>query len=217
MRKLHPDLRPDLASEDWTRALRTDLAETVTLRCSLVTPLYAGGVMPGEVDTEMPIRASAVRGQLRYWWRLLNTAGLPPRDAFSLESSLWGGIRMSEPRASQVTLQVKSSAVGAQGLVRQSEIRGFPPYALIPERNRDPRLLRAGYDFEIVLRFSRATGPDQQEQVLESLRWWTNFGGVGSRTRRGLGAIKAASNDTALTPVSSFRDKTPMIQRYGPH
>ena len=202
MRKLHPDLRPDRATEDWVRALRTDLAETVTVRCKLITPMYGGGVRPGKVDSEMPIRASAVRGQLRFWWRLLYTAGLPPREGFSLECWLWGGIRKSGARASLVTVRVKGNEVRANELVRKGEIGTLPRYALIPERNEAPRLLRAGYEFDIVLQFSRASSPDQKEQVLDALRWWTNFGGVGSRTRRGLGAVKAASNDCELKPIS---------------
>ena len=202
MRKLHPDLRPDRAAEDWVRALRTDIAETVTVRCRLITPMYGGGVRPGEVDTEMPIRASAVRGQLRFWWRLLHAAGLPPREGFSLECSLWGGIRKTGSRASLVALHVEGSAVRASELVRKGEISTLPRYALILESNEDPRLLRAGHEFDVVLQFSRASSADQKEQVLDALRWWTSFGGVGSRTRRGLGAIKAESNDCELKPVS---------------
>jgi len=202
MRKLHPDLRPDRAAEDWVRALRTDIAETATVRCRLITPMYGGGVRPGIVDSEMPIRASAVRGQLRFWWRLLHTAGLPPREGFSLECSLWGGIRKSGARASLVTVRVKGNEVSANELVRKGAISTLPRYALILERNEDPRLLRAGHEFDVVLQFNRASSADQKEQVLDALRWWTNFGGVGSRTRRGLGAIQAASNDCELKPVS---------------
>ena len=170
MRKLHPDLRPDRATEAWVRALRTDIAETVTVRCRLITPMYGGGVRPGEVDTEMPIRASAVRGQQSFWWRLLHATGLPPREGFSLECSLWGGIRKSGSRASLVTLRVKSRAVRASELVRKGETGTLPRYALIPERNEDPRLLRDGFEFDVVLQFSRASSPDQMEQVLDTLR-----------------------------------------------
>ena len=141
---LHLDLRPDLATEAWVRALRTDIAETVTVRCELITPMYGGGVRPGEVDTEMPVRASAVRGQLRFWWRLLHAAGLPPREGFSLECWLWGGIRKSGSRASPVALRVKGRAVRANELVQKGTIDTLPRYALILERNEDPRLLRDG-------------------------------------------------------------------------
>ena len=202
MRKLHPDLRPDRPTEDWVRALRTDIAETVTVRWRLITTMYGGGVRPGEVDTEMPIRASAVSGQLRFWRRLLYTAGLPAREGFSLECSLWGGVRKLGSRASLVTLRVKAGAVRANELVRKGEMGRVPRYAQIPERNEDSRLLPAGYEFDVVLQFSRANSADQKEQVLDTLRWWTNCGGISSRTRRGLGSIKAASNDCELTPVS---------------
>ena len=47
-----------------------------TYKCKLVTPMYGGGVEPGVVDKEMPIRASAIRGQLRFWWRIACAQGL---------------------------------------------------------------------------------------------------------------------------------------------
>ena len=115
---------------------------------------------------------------------------------------MWGGIRKSGSRASLVTLRVKGRAVRANELVRKGETGRFPRYVQIPEHNGDPRSLPAGYEFNVVLQFSRASSPDQKEQVLDTLRWWTEFGGVGSRTRRGLGSIEAASNDCELKPVS---------------
>lgn len=39
-----------------------------TLDCQLITPMYGGGVISTKVDTAMPIRASGIRGQLRFWW-----------------------------------------------------------------------------------------------------------------------------------------------------
>jgi CRISPR-associated protein Cmr1 len=35
----------------------------------LITPLFGGGVVAGEVDLLTPIRGSEIRGQLRFWWR----------------------------------------------------------------------------------------------------------------------------------------------------
>ncbi len=39
-----------------------------TYQVKVITPIYGGGVKAGEPDKDMPIRASAIRGQLRYWW-----------------------------------------------------------------------------------------------------------------------------------------------------
>ena len=100
-----------------------------------------------------------------------------------------------------VTLRVKGGAVRANELVRKGETGGVPRYAQIPERNEAPRLLPAGYEFNVVLQFSRASTADQKEQVLDTLRWWTSFGRVDPLTRRGLGANQAASNDCELKPI----------------
>lgn len=54
---------------DWTQK---------TYEIEVVTPIMGGGVDPGEPDDEMPVRATEIRAQLRFWWRLLaSTGGLP--------------------------------------------------------------------------------------------------------------------------------------------
>lgn len=41
------------------------------IRCELVTPLHGGGVVARESDEKLPVRVTAIRGQLRFWWRFL--------------------------------------------------------------------------------------------------------------------------------------------------
>ena len=36
---------------------------------TLLTPLFGGGVEPREADPVSVVRATAVRGHLRFWWR----------------------------------------------------------------------------------------------------------------------------------------------------
>lgn len=156
--------------------------------------------MPGEVDCAMPIRPTAIRGQLRFWWRLLNGTGRPPKNVFADESDLWGGIASTGPRASRVALQVNAEPIGSEQMV-DARSREFPAYALILERDVHPRLLNAGYAFTLTLQFAGTTAA-QREQVIEALRWWASFGGVGARTRRGLGTVEATGDDVDLPPVS---------------
>ena len=174
-------------------------AGSLAVRCKLVTPMYGGGVEPGVVDCDMPIRAGALRGHLRFWWRLLNSAGGTPEELFSREAALWGGLSSTGPKASRVTLQIRAEPVRRQQLVNEN----FPAYALILEQGNDPELLAATYRFELELRCERPVEPEQRGQIIEALRWWVNFGGVGARTRRGFGAVKASSDDTDLPPVSA--------------
>lgn len=215
MRQPNQNVLPKHARGVWDATRSSSGSEPVTVRCTLVTPMFGGGVKPGEVDREMPIRASALRGQLRFWWRLLYGAG----NLFVAESALWGGISSKGPRASQVTLQVRQTMnrgpgnlpassppsgarVGAQ-LAPESKL-DLPPYALIPDPEKKGRLLlNAGYDFALALRFRQTATSRQQEEVIEALRWWANFGGVGARTRRGFGAVKVVRDDVELKPVTA--------------
>lgn len=83
-------------------------------RCTLVTPMYGGGVKPGVVDRELPFRPTAIRGQLRFWWRLLNrldAEGRPrsPKALFEAERAIWGGLGDSESLArSNVSVRVRA-------------------------------------------------------------------------------------------------------------
>ena len=204
MRTPNPKLAPENACTLWDTAQPSSGAErVVTARCTLMTPMFGGGVKAGEVDCDMPIRASALRGQLRFWWRLLNGAGKEPADLFMVESALWGGISSEGPRASQVTLQVKCDPVDDQELIpARSTAAGVPDYALILEKEENPKLLKPGYNFELVLRFKQKVMHRQQEGVFEALRWWASFAGVGARTRRGFGAVKVVSDDIEVTPMT---------------
>lgn len=209
MRKPNPDLCPERAQTIWNATQSPAGVESIIARCKLITPMYGGGVKEGEVDRDLPIRASSLRGQLRFWWRLLNSAGQPPATVFSNERALWGGIsNKRRPRASQVTLRVKTTPVEPSQLAARSTMAVFPSYALILERGDDPFLLTAGYEFELALHFSPRVAPQQREQVIEALRWWASFGGVGARTRRGLGAVTVTCDGFALKPVPTEEIKS---------
>ena len=196
MRRRQPAISAERAQELWND--RTAAGESVTVQCRLVTPMYGGGVHTGEVDKAMPIRASGLRGQLRLWWRLLYGGGRASEKQFQDECELWGGIAGGSPNASKIALRVASEP--AASFVRKGDV---PPYALILESNDDPTLLKEGYSFKVVLGFDDGIPDSRRRQVVESLRWWASFGGVGSRTRRGLGAVNATSDDADLSPVSS--------------
>lgn len=84
-------------------------------------------------------------------------------------------------------------------------------YALFPaqgekkqqkETKPPARLLREGAEFSLAVglatRPPAIDGPNgitAAAQIREALRWWATFGGVGARTRRGLGAIEARGLD----------------------
>jgi len=192
-----------------------------TYPCKLVTPLYGGGVRAGEVDQEMPIRATAIRGQLRFWWRVACGHGEPSAQLFKRETAIWGGIAEAGPSASKVRVQIRNVGVldlaAAHNYVpnhkKPGELRSMPDlapwadgYALFSAQGKlaqnrqiveeHPKVLaKSGTAFDLALNLSAKLTDGQRAEVLTALRWWASFGGIGARTRRGLGAIKVKDLD----------------------
>jgi len=179
-----------------------------TLNCELVTPMYGGGVKSVVIDEQMPIRASSIRGQLRFWWRLLAKHKWQLGDDKAIqkqEFALWGGMGASDDDgvASQVFLRVTD--VPSSNKIRQSLIDyddtslSKLKYVLFPAYNEtdpalDPhKLLKAeDINWKLNFAFSPALINDttRQNQIVETLRWWACFGGLGFRSRKGLGSVR---------------------------
>lgn len=177
------------------------------LECELVTALYGGGTTTSVIDLQMPIRASAIRGQLRVWWRLLaehkwklgSTKAI--REA---EFSIWGGMGdTTGSTASQVFVRVtQPKDVNRRNLVKYDSKEIDLSYVLFPASNetdeeKKPHQLLSpqGITFSVHIAFSMQLDADKarKQQVIETLRWWANFGGLGARARRGLGAFRVTS------------------------
>ncbi|CAG8999675.1 MAG: hypothetical protein CENE_01654 [Candidatus Celerinatantimonas neptuna] len=183
-----------------------------TYHCTLVTPMYGGGVKAGEVDKAMPIRASSIRGQLRFWWRIACGPD-DPNELFKQEKAIWGGIGTKETPysndngmkqtsefkdddkakktlASRVKIRVEKCAqsnntIIANRLINTKDIKGEgAKYVFGAAEATD--CLPSGYAFLLKIYCAE----DVKEDVQQTLRWWATFGGIGSRTRRGLGAVR---------------------------
>src|SRR5271155_50413 len=71
----------------------------------LITPMFGGGAAPRANDTSFPIRTTAIRGQLQFWWRA--TVGAQYHTLAELraaQSEVWG----STDRASRVQVLVEN-------------------------------------------------------------------------------------------------------------
>jgi CRISPR-associated protein Cmr1 len=67
---------------------------------------------------------------------------------------------------------------------------GYPPYALFPFQGNKregiaPAMARRDVEFKLTVRYR----PQHRNEVFAALWAWTNFGGIGARTRRGCGAL----------------------------
>ena len=198
-------------------------SDLLTLQLELATPMFGGGVQPAQIDLEQPIRPSAVRAHLRFWWRA--TAGAQYTsitDLFAAEAAIWGATEQS----SRVGLSIDQASMNPDligkidgplksgwissprprkdGTIDQDNTKLEPPeYALFsiqePDRRREanvkrvmkqdphPRLL-AQHSFDLTLSNGQLSDKHWKEVKL-AVCAWILFGGVGARTRRGLGSL----------------------------
>lgn len=210
-----------------------------TYDIELVTPMYGGGVAAGEVDKDYPIRPTAIRGQLRFWWRFLakHKYGMTPEQIRDEEALLWGGFYVEKegkdrgkkkPKASKIMVRVEQPK---QRLIeawahydynhKEKKYKSLPtprpwanaPYALFPAQGKAPDKIGAENPADLLKatqwRLSIRLIPqgieeelaeEQTRRINETLRWWATFGGVGARTRRGLGAVRI--QDEKLPAIS---------------
>jgi CRISPR-associated protein Cmr1 len=169
---------------------------TLQYEVELITPMLGGGVVAGETDTAMPFRARSLRGHFRTWWRILARGGVlkfapgsrPESDGAwrDLEISIWGGL--TEPvRASEVGLHVFEPR-NVQN-VNYITLNSRPmDYVLFGAKANNSDLVAAGAKFSLTVTVKQSHLVDQVKAVI---RYWATFGGIGSRTSRGLGAIRA--------------------------
>lgn len=187
--------------------------EQRTYDIEVITPLFGGGVEAGKNDPVTRVRVPGIRGQLRFWWRA--TRGAACADAAALrnrEVEIWGdtdhpskvrvrvetpeGARQPEPSAWAKFQPQRNNPDRLQVLpTPERGCESFPRYALHAFNGKvgyggtviekEPAKKTDGLRFRLVVDF-----PTGLEDDVECAVWaWTNFGGLGARTRRGCGAL----------------------------
>ena len=179
----------------------------------VVTPIFGGGVEPGQTDPITPVRGSSIRGHLRFWWRATRGAAFSSTERLrEREVEIWGNTDNPSP----VLLTVE--AVGSPAR-RDFERFGPEAYALFSAKQNGTVLCREGLKFRLVVRWPqehvlqtrRDRDNEQRRQrqlpvlparidditldVETALRAWLRFGGIGARTRRGCGGVHSASEE----------------------
>ncbi|WP_234553983.1 type III-B CRISPR module RAMP protein Cmr1 [Thermus caliditerrae] len=181
---------------------------------SFLTPLFGGGVDPKRADPVSVVRATEVRGQLRFWWRAVRgwQAGGSLERLWALEAALFGSAGKGGASPLQVEVEVLEAGQEKAVFVDVPEEK-FPraqpevahPYLAFPlqRTDRDPHNypVRVGVRFRLRLAFPKEVAVPQDEGQkpllldaegeLEAALWaWETFGGLGARTRRGFGAFR---------------------------
>lgn len=188
---------------DWTKTTRV---------YKVITPLWGGGVVANVNDPVTLIRGSSIRGHLRFWWRALrgNSNGSTVAEMREKENSIWGSTKV--PSQVKITVNVTNTGTPFQpesillpthprymritdvGDMNSKDAYVTFPLRLTPDERRahkDPASLTENVQFSLVLEY-----PDDVGEEVEAALWaWQTFGGIGARTRRGMGAIECIQVD----------------------
>lgn len=165
--------------------------EEVIKGISLVTPMLGGGVKSFGIDSAMPIRAASIRGHLRFWWRTFQDCA----DVKALrekEKALWG----STENASKVTVRVQITNPGRPVEYKKdtkANATELPKYVIFPlDNTKDENgryvkafTLKEGISFDLHLTYPS----DRKRELFTAVKLWLLFGGIGARTRRGMGSL----------------------------
>ncbi|WP_411347756.1 type III-B CRISPR module RAMP protein Cmr1 [Paenibacillus sp. WLX2291] len=187
---------------------------------TLTTPMFGGGVIAGQVDPVAPVRASSVRGHLRFWWRATrgavytNVAELAQREA-----EVFGHTANSSPFSIWVEHKDELAEIKPKIHEYKNEILGIPPYlfqftqdgkgtkwyglekyAFILHIKWSPHFFEYDKQDDVEHQWQLRIKPQYIEQMkqwqcdLRAALWaWINFGGVGARTRKGCGSLYSES------------------------
>lgn len=181
--------------------------ETVNISVKLVTHQFGGGAVARQVDEQQWLRAPAVRGALRTWWRAIYAGGFEDLDELhENETRLFGG----PSRDQAASGPGRFSVVVADG---QLDPRALQPWqagqgdalnvAYFPAEQRSnapaARLLdpNGAAPATITLRPDASMDTESWDQIRTALQAYLLFGGSGSRTRRAAGSIVPSSQREA--------------------
>jgi CRISPR-associated protein Cmr1 len=170
----------------------------------LITPMYGGGAENGVNDPDFPIRPTSVRGHLRFWWRATRGAKFKTaEELFDEESKIWGSTDMP----SSTVVKVNSPRWDNRRLHKDNyDFKRFGPeaYVLFPAAAATSRhdLVKEGLSFKMEISCKAAFEKD----ILCAVWAWSNFGGIGARTRRGCGALCCKDMAPRSTDPRSVRE-----------
>jgi CRISPR-associated protein Cmr1 len=212
--------QPEISPPQTITPKQPDNMITQVREYRLITPLYGGGVNPNEADPVTIIRATEIRGHLRFWWRACR-GGMFNGDLKQMwekENEIWGkAYKKNDP----IVLQAQTIQIVVEPLkqitdndllepfkVREND-RGqrqpkydyrtdIPDYAAFPLQPTQEELQQAELPHKkvcdnVTFRLIISFPVNRKKDIFAALWAWETFGGIGARTRRGFGALRCIS------------------------
>ena len=195
------------------------MSEIVEASFRIVTPMFLGGADQSVRDG---IRPPSVKGALRFWWRALNWAKFRQTttcDEASLvllhdeEIRLFGGSSeqggqgcfllsvSASPRPGQAIRDWPANNTGA-GYLAFGIVESGSPAKGNYQSHREA--MKEGAAFRLRLVFRPRTCARDIESIRTAMNAWGLFGGLGSRSRRGMGSVTQLGDQDALPSRTEY-------------
>jgi len=152
--------------------------KTITFTCETVTPLF----LAGADGTTPELRAPSIKGALRFWWRAMNGHLLLP-ELKQREAIIFGGTEQEQGR-SKVTIRLPNQKLKTS------------TNKLVLHKDFELPAFKTHQKFTIDLSLTENEKNIFNVEQLKTLFILTcTLGGLGKRTRRGMGSIRIIEID----------------------
>jgi len=167
------------------RSMTTAAAPEYVVKFNVEPYLFGGGSRTRRHDPVSLIRAPSILGHVRWFWRLMH-ADLELEDLRKSESNHFGAASVPASFALRATTDksgtiVRVPHVGERGsyllFAGREEKRGEIPQAHLSE------------GVAATIRISHFGG-ELDGSIIRAFKLWSMLGGVGARTRRGIGSVQ---------------------------
>lgn len=194
-----------------------------TREYELITPLFGGGAETKKADEVSVIRATEIRGHLRFWWRATRGGQFNGNlaEMKKHEDAIFG----STDKYSALQIEVEKINGGKEKIAfwnswnnykEKNELKSFSRYfeyisfPLQPEnttQKNDSEWKSSPIFFNNSFRVKLSYPISAKNEIQNAFWFWENLGGVGARTRRGFGAFKRIDSHNKTKSIEEFSNE----------
>lgn len=170
--------------------------KTETYKLKFLTPCFCGGADPSRAE----LRPSAIRGQLRWWFRAIGGT----REE---ETEIFGGAEKEKGRASAIIIRTNLTGnrgdpnwhtrIPKQGTNYKVYLLGF--YCGRTNRIAPNGAIPPNSEFDVILTYRREIPEKLKQKFALALRAFLSIGAIGYRATRTAGALTFREPSNQLT------------------
>lgn len=192
---------------------------SMSFYCEIITPMFIGNAIPKQVE----LRPTAIKSALRFWWRVVNANKFSSwQELLSEESKRFGSANNKLGGKSQILVSIRKETdfntvlpdftKEKKGFIERiktsrgkfpSNILDYLSYGLNDYDKNSKTIvynrycLQPGEKFHVDIRLNK---DEFLDEIIEAFVVFSNFGGLGARSRNGFGQIQLLNNDFHNAP-----------------